>query len=328
MPEHEPIRIGILGTARIGYEALLVPAQQVQGVHVAVIASRDPARARAYAARYRIPRVHSSYEALLTDPDIDAVYIPLPAALHAEWTIAAIEAGKHVLCEKPFTSNAEAAARVASVADGSGQVVMEAYHTHHHPLHARLREIVASGEVGQIHTASATFCIPIPPNRDIRWNLTLGGGSLLDVGYYPVRTLTGLFGQTSHVEHAKAWLQQGVDRRLEATLRFDSGATGKVVSSLWSRQPLNLGLTLQGQTGQIKVTRPYHPHQGSRIQIKGIDGQRTERTTRKPTYTYQLEAFRNAIQRGTDVETNCAAAVRQLQTLDAIYAAAGLQPRP
>lgn len=265
---------------------------------------------------------------MLADPDIDAVYVPLPAALHADWTIAAVQAGKHVLCEKPFASNTAAAERVASVTAGSDRVVMEAYHTHYHPLHGRLAEILASGEIGKVHSVRATFCVPIPPGRDIRWNLALGGGSLLDVGYYPVRTLTRLLGQTPRVKDSRAWTRGGVDRRIEATLQFDDGVTGQVISSLWSRQLLSMSLTVRGEAGHLQVTRPYHPHMGSQVTVTGIGGRRTERTSPKSTYTYQLEAFRDSIRQRTGVETDCAAAVRQIRTLDAIYSAAGLEPRP
>ncbi|WP_284980341.1 Gfo/Idh/MocA family oxidoreductase [Arthrobacter sp. fls2-241-R2A-200] len=328
MPDTKPIRIGVLGAARIANEALLAPARLVNGVHVTATAARNIDRARAYADKHDIPRVHSSYESMLADPDIDAVYVPLPAALHAEWTIASLQAGKHVLVEKPFTSNTAAAESVASFAANSDRVVMEAYHTHYHPLHGRLREILASGEIGKVHSARATFCIPIPPGRDIRWNLRLGGGSLLDIGYYPVRTLTGLFGQTPQVGDSQAWMRNGVDRRVEATMHFDNGVSAQVVSSLWSRQLFSMALVVHGETGQMQVTRPYHPHMGSQVEVKGIAGRRTERTSRKSTYTYQLEAFRDSIRGKSEAETDCAAAVRQIHTLDAIYSAAGLQPRP
>lgn len=147
-------------------------------------------------------------------------------------------------------------------------------------------------------------------------------------GYYPVRALTGLFGPTPHVKDSRAWTREDVNRRIESTLQFDNGVTGKIMSSLWSRQLLSMQLSIQGEAGQMQVTRPYHPQLGSRIKVKGIEGHRTERTTRKSTYTYQLEAFRDSIRQRTGVATDCAAAVLQRQTLDAIYGAAGLEPRP
>ncbi|BEL04079.1 Gfo/Idh/MocA family oxidoreductase [Actinoplanes sichuanensis] len=322
--ESRPMRIGVLGAARIVKNALLDPARTIDGVEVEAIAARDPDRARRYADRHGIRFVHRSYRELLADPVLDAVYIPLPAARHAEWTVAAIEAGKHVLCEKPFTSNTAAAEEVAEAAAASDCVVMEAYHSHHHPLQARLRDILASGELGPIVTARATFCVPIPPGRDIRWNLALGGGGLLDVGYYPVRQLRALFGDAPEVTAARAWQRGGIDRLITATLRFESGVEGRVVSSIWSRHLLGAELEVTGTDGRMRVSWPYHPHLRGRIRIRGRHGDRSETTDRRSTYAYQLEAFRDA----RDTGTGPAEAVTQMRTLDAIYRAAGMSPRP
>ncbi|BDZ64686.1 Gfo/Idh/MocA family protein [Agromyces mangrovi Wang et al. 2018] len=323
-----PVRIGVLGAARIVRSALLEPARGVDGVRVAAVAARDRSRAEAYAAERGIATVHGSYEALLADPDLDAVYVPLPAALHADWTLAAVAAGRHVLCEKPFTSNAAAAEHVAAVTAGSGRVVMEAYHSHFHPLYGRLREIIASGELGRVESARAGFCVPIPPGRDIRWNLALGGGGLLDVGTYAVRVLTELFGESPEVRDARAWLRDGVDRRLDATLAFDGGVTGEVVSSMWSRRLLAMSLEVRGDAGRMRVSFPYHPQMGTRIRVSGRSGRRVERTDRRSTYAFQLEAFRDAVRGTRPVETDASAAVAHLRTLDAIHAAAGMAPRP
>jgi predicted dehydrogenase len=322
------VRIGVLGAARIVKTALLVPSRAIEGVEVIAIAARDRDRAAAYASRRGIPRVHASYRALLDDPELDAVYVPLPAALHAQWTIAAIEAGKHVLCEKPFTSNTAAAERVAVVDAGSDRVVMEAYHSHYHPLQRRLGEIIASGELGSIRTARASFCVPLPPGRNIRWNLALGGGGLLDVGYYPVRQLRELFGADPTVAAARAWQRGEVDRLIEATLVFESGMNAAVVSSLWSRRLIAARLQVTGTDRRMSVSWPYHPQLRGRIRIHGRHGSRVERADRRSTYVYQLEAFRDAIRDGTPVATDAAAAVAQMRTLDAIYQAAGMAPRP
>ena len=143
-----PLRFGILGAARIAPMALVRPAREGTGVEVVAVAARDERRARAFARRHRIPRTHGSYAALLADPEVDAVYVPLPNSLHAEWTIRALEAGKHVLCEKPLASNAAEAALVIEAAQRSGRLLIEAFHWRHHPLAARMREIVTSGELG------------------------------------------------------------------------------------------------------------------------------------------------------------------------------------
>lgn len=324
----QTIRVGVLGAASILRDALLTPATAVPGVKVTAIAARDRARAEAVAAGNRISQVHDSYEELLGDPDIDAVYIPLPAALHAQWTSAAIDAGKHVLCEKPFTSNAAAAAAVAEHAQGSERVVMEAYHSRYHPLYDRLRAILASGEIGTPTRAHAELCIPIRPGSDIRWNLSLGGGSLLDVGYYPVRALAELFGPPSHVVSATALMRDGVDRRLDATLQFDGGVRGTIVSSIWSRRLLSMAFRITGTAGRMKVSFPYHPHMGTRIRVDGIDGKRIERTDRQSTYWYQLRAFRDAVRGDAGVPTDAAAGAAHMRLLESIYAAAGVAPRP
>jgi len=298
----------------------------VAGVEVVALAARDSERAAAAAAKHRIPRVHRSYSELLNDRDIDAFYVPLPAALHEEWTVAAIEAGKHVLCEKPFTSNAEAADRVAATASASDVAVMEAYHSHYHPLRRRLHEILDSGELGEIRSASGTFCAPIPPGRDIRWNLELGGGGLLDVGYYPLRLLRELFGEVTGAR-AVARTRGDIDARLEARLTHAGGVESTLLSSMWSMPPLAMRLEVLGTAGRMRVGTPYHPQMGGRIRISGSAGRRVERPDRRSTYEYQLEAFRDAV-RGGAVETGAREAVAQLQAIDAIYRAAGITPRP
>ncbi|MEO5919808.1 MAG: Gfo/Idh/MocA family oxidoreductase, partial [Pseudolysinimonas sp.] len=147
------LRIGVLGAARITRDALIRPASEVDDVEVVAIAARDADRAAEAARKHGIPNVHDSYQALLADESIDAVYIPLPNGLHGRWTVAAIEAGKHVLCEKPFTANADEARAVAKVADASGLVVAEAHHSTHHPQTKRAAEIVRQGILGELESA-------------------------------------------------------------------------------------------------------------------------------------------------------------------------------
>ena len=158
------MRIGLLGAARIAPAALMRPARVVDGVEVAAVAARDRGRAEAFATKYGIATVHDSYADVVEDPTLDAVYVPLPNGLHATWTLAAIKAGKHVLCEKPFTSNADQAREVAAAADGSGLVVMEAFHYRYHPLARRMEELVHGGELGASNNPArgATFYCILP----------------------------------------------------------------------------------------------------------------------------------------------------------------------
>ncbi len=178
------LRIGVLGAAKIVPTALVNPARTNPDVEVAAVAARDPLRAAAFAAKHGIPTVHPTYEALLADASLDAVYIPLPNGLHGRWTIAALEAGRHVLCEKPFTANAVEAQLVADAAAASGLVVMEAFHWRYHPVAARMVEIMRSGELGELRHIETATCFPNFKRHDIRWNPELAGGTLMDAGCY------------------------------------------------------------------------------------------------------------------------------------------------
>lgn len=321
------IRIGILGAARITKTAMLDPAAGVDGVEVTAIAARDSERARRYAASHGIPLVFDSYEALLQSSQIDAVYIPLPAALHGAWTRAAVEAGKHVLVEKPFAANELEASLVAGHAAAAPVTVMEAYHTAHHPFMERIAQIVHGGELGRVISAEAIFCVPIPPGNDIRWNEGLGGGGLLDVGYYPVRLLRDLFGSEPAVVDARAAQRGAIDRRLDGTLRFESGVTGTVRSSIWSRRLFAAQLDVRGTDGRLRVTSPYHPHLRGIATVTSDGVRRREPADRRSTYSYQLEAFRDSIDRGALNRTDAVSATRQLAVIDDLYRAAGMTPR-
>jgi hypothetical protein len=165
------VRIGILGAARVAPLALIKPAQGNAEVVVAAVAARDVSRAQAFAAKHGIARVHDSYEALIADPELDAVYNPLPNSLHGRWTRAALTAGKHVLCEKPFTANATEAREIAELAAKSDRVVMEGFHYRYHPLTLRAEQIIASGELGKLERVEAALCFLLPKFSDIRYGL-------------------------------------------------------------------------------------------------------------------------------------------------------------
>src|SRR5574337_909465 len=175
----QPLRIGVLGAARIAPMALVRPARQVPEATVVAVAARDPQRAQAFATKHGIPRVHPSYDALLADTEIDAIYNPLPNSLHCEWTIRALQAGKHVLCEKPLASNAAEAERMAEAAGQAGRVLVEAFHWRYHPLAARMQAIIDAGELGAVQHIEAHFCLLLPLPGDIRYRLDLAGGATM-----------------------------------------------------------------------------------------------------------------------------------------------------
>ena len=323
-----PLRIGILGAAQIAPQALINPAKENSEVVVAAVAARDASRARAFAAKHDIGRVHDDYDKLIADPDLDAVYNPLPNGLHGRWTRAALAAGKHVLCEKPFTANAAEAREIAELAAQSDRVVMEAFHYRYHPLALRVEEIIASGELGKLERVEAAMCFPLPKFSDIRYNYSLAGGATMDAGCYAVHMARTFGGATPEVVSAQAKLRDPqVDRAMTAELRFADGHTGRVRCSMWSSRLLQISAHVVGDRGELHVLNPVLPQLFHRLSVRSADGKRSERFGRRATYAYQLDAFAAAVLRGEPVKTTPEDAVENMTVTDAIYRAAGLPLR-
>jgi predicted dehydrogenase len=329
VPEHgEPLRIGVLGAARIAPSALINPAKDNPDVVVTAVAARDGARARAFAAKNQISRVHDSYEALIADPDLDAIYNPLPNGLHGKWTRAALDAGKHVLCEKPFTANAVEAREIADVAAKSNRVVMEAFHYRYHPLALRTEQILASGALGKLQRIEASLCFPLPKFSDIRYNYALAGGALMDAGCYAVHMVRTFGGSTPEVVSAQAKLRDPqIDRAMTAELQFAEGHTGQVRCSMWSLRLLEISARIVGELGELSLFNPVTPHFIHRLSIRLPEGRRVERFPRRTSYAYQLDAFAAAVLRGEPVKTTPEDAIENMTVIDAIYRAAGLPLR-
>ncbi len=323
-----PLRIGVLGAARITPSALIKPARDNPEVAVAAVAARDVARARAFATAHGIARVHGDYEALVADPDIDAVYNPLPNGLHGRWTRAALAAGKHVLCEKPFAANAAEARAVADAAAESGRVVMEAFHYRYHPLALRIEEIIASGELGKLVRVEGALCFPLPRFSDIRYDYSLAGGATMDAGCYAVHMVRTFGGSTPEVVSARTKLRDPrVDRAMTAEVRFAAGHTGRITCSMWSSRLLQMSARVAGERGELRVLNPVMPQLLHRLSVRSPDGKRTERFPRRASYAYQLDAFAAAVLRGAPVKTTPEDAVENMTVIDAIYRAAGLPLR-
>jgi predicted dehydrogenase len=323
------LRIGTLGAAKITPNALVKPAADLPEVEVVAVAARDRARAEKFAAKHGIATVHDSYEAVIADPQVDAIYNPLPNGLHGRWTIAALEAGKHVLCEKPFTANADEAQQVADVAAAHPQlVVMEAFHYRYHPLVARLLAIIDSGELGTVERVSTKMCFPLPLFNDIRYQLSLAGGALMDVGCYTVHQLRTLAGAEPEVVSAEArCLRPQVDRWAKAEMRFADGRTGSIECSMWSHTLLTLRVQVTGSLGELRVFNMTGPQYFHRVSVKGRDGRRKEKVEGKATYWYQLQAFATAVRDGGPVLTPPSDSIANMRVIDAIYRAAGLESR-
>jgi predicted dehydrogenase len=322
------MRIGILGAARIAPAAVIKPARSVAEATIASVAARDPAKAAAFAAKHGIPTTHPSYDALVEDDEIDAIYNPLPNGLHAHWTTRALEAGKHVLCEKPFTNNADEAVEVGAVAERTGKVAVEAFHYRYHPLAARMLEIVESGELGAIERVETWMCFPLPRFSDIRYQYELGGGALMDAGCYAVHMARLLGRGEPEVVRASAKLHSpDIDRAMEADMRFPSGASGHVRCSMWSSSLLSMGVRVTGSEEVLRVINPTVPQLYHRLSVKGAGGSRVEHLTRRATYDYQLEAFCATVLRGAPTLTPPSDSVANMTVIDSIYEASGMRRR-
>jgi predicted dehydrogenase len=322
-----PLRIGILGAARIAPMALVRPARQVPDARVVAVAARDRTRAERFAAKHGVPRVHASYEALLEDGEIDAIYNPLPNGLHGEWTLRALAAGKHVLCEKPMASNAAEALRMAEAAEQAGRVLVEAFHWRYHPLAARLREIVR-GEIGALQHVEATMCIPLLLPGDIRYRLDLAGGAMMDTGCYVVNVVRWLAEAEPEVVSAEARLSSpGVDRFMRAALRFPNGATGRITCALATPRLLHVAASARGSEGEMRVLNPIVPHFYHRLRVRTPSARRSERVPGDATYTHQLRAFVAHVRGGTRMSSDARDAVANMRIIDAVYEKAGLPLR-
>jgi predicted dehydrogenase len=326
--EESPLRIGILGAARIVPTALVAPARRVPEVTLAAVAARDTTRAAAFAKRHGIERVLASYDALLDDPAIDAVYVPLPNALHCAWTLRALAAGKHVLCEKPLASNAREAQEMAAAAARAGRVLMEAFHWRYHPLAARIVALATGGTLGKVQRIETSMCIPLPLPGNIRYDLALGGGATMDTGCYAIHMLRHLAGAEPAIVRAEARLSShDVDRCMEAEMTFSDGRTGRMQCSLFSARLLDISARVVGDRGEMRVLNPVAPQYYHRLVVRTPDGKRVERVPGHATYEHQLRAFADAVRTGVTPITGPADAIANMRVIDAVYDAAGLPRR-
>jgi predicted dehydrogenase len=328
----EPLRIGVLGAARISGNAIGVPAR-VTGSRLVAVAARDRSRAEAFAAANDVERVLDSYADLLADPEVEAVYNPLPNGLHGPWNLAAIAAGKHVLSEKPFASDADEAAEVRDAGVRAGVVVAEAFHYLYHPVTRRLHELLATGELGDLERVESTFVAPPPPPDDPRWSLPLAGGALMDIGCYSLHAqrMLGLWGGGEPAlvgaRGGERAGRPGVDEWLDADLVFPSGATG-VARCNMSGEQMEATCRVVGTRGEATAANFVLPHLDDRLFVTTATGDRVEPLGTRTSYTYQLEAFTAAVREGVPMATDGDDAVKTMTLIDACYAAIGLEKRP
>lgn len=324
------LRLGLLGAADIAPRAIVKPVQVFDDVEIVSMAARDRSRAELFAARAGITTVHDTYEQVVTDPNVDAVYNPLAISGHREWTIKALNAGKHVLCEKPFAMNEAEAREMADCARENGLVCVEAFHYYYHPVSQRMREIVQSGLLGEIRFADAHFQNVVEETPDqIRYRIELGGGSTMDLGCYPLHYLRHSFGAEPEVVSARAaTVHEHIDIELEAELLFPGGVPARI----WSRMNAVGGwssvVNVFGDRGRLKVVNPLVPHREPHvIELVTSWGTRRETLSKRSTFEYQLQAFIDAIEGVRPMPTDAEDGVISMRVIDNVYRAAGMKPR-
>lgn len=328
----EPVRWGVLGAAKIAVEKVIPGLARTAAGTVAAIASRDAGRAEAVARRLGIPRAHGSYESLLADPDVEAVYIPLPNDQHVPWAIRAAEAGKHVLCEKPLALTAAEAERLIPVRDRTGRVILEAFMVRHHPQWLRARELVRAGRIGTPMAVTASFSYHNADPGNIRNSLAQGGGALYDIGCYPVMLSRWLFG--AEPERVTALIERdpdcGVDVMTSGLMAFSGGRHASFTTS--TRMVPFQRMQCLGSRGRIEVRIPFNapPDEPCRILIDdgarhGDAGAAVEDMPVADQYALQAEAFARILREGAAADPPLEDAVANLRVIEALFRAGAEQ---
>ena len=257
MADPGSVRWGILGTANIAKAAFL-PALRQAGGTAAMVGGRDGQRAADYAAANGVQRAVEGYQPLIDDPKVDALYIPLPNSLHAQWTIRALQAGKPVLCEKPLTGELAETRQVLGVAEQTGTLLWEAFVFPFHRQFEQLRDLLADGVIGELREIQSDFHFRIGrPAGNIRFSVELAGGALRDVGCYPVRLAGELLGDHNTAWAARAEVSAGVDVETWGSLGYPGGQ--RLLLSCGMRRSYDTFSRLLGTAGQIEISNPFHP---------------------------------------------------------------------
>jgi len=317
--EKSKLRWGLLSTARINRR--LIPAiRAAERARLVAVASRSQRSADAYTAEWGIPRAFGSYEALLDDPEIDAVYIGLPNSLHAEWTVKAAQAGKQVLCEKPLALSVAECDEIIAAADEAGVVVMEAIMYLYHPLLHKAQQLIRRGAVGRVKLVRGTLSFCLDRLGDVRWKPELGGGALWDVGSYPVSFIRRVAGEPEQVFGWQTLSESGVDEAFVGVLRCADGVLG--LFDCGFRESFRSEAEVAGSEGTLVIEQPYPLGADSRIVLRR-DDQETEITVPEAdAYRCEVEALTSAVLDGTPLAVPLASSRANVATLAALYRSA------
>jgi xylose dehydrogenase (NAD/NADP) len=312
------VRWGFLSTAHIN-DRLLSGAADSDRVDVIAVASRDAARAEAYARERGMERAYGTYEELLADPDVEAVYISLPNSLHVEWSIRALKAGKHVLCEKPLSRRAEDVERAFDAADRADRLLMEAFMYRHNPQTAKLVELVSGGAVGRLRLVRAAFSFRLVDADNVRLNASLDGGGLMDVGCYCVSGLRLLGGEPEQVYGEQVISQSGVDELFTGTMRLHGDVLAQFDAGLVVSERDELEAI--GEEGSLFLDDPWHCERPV-IELRTADGMEEIAVAPADSYRLQLENISNAIRGEAEPLLGRDDAVGQARAIEALYRSA------
>jgi xylose dehydrogenase (NAD/NADP) len=315
------MRLGLLSTANINRQ-ILGGAAESDRVDVVAVASRDAGRAEAYAAEHGIPTAHGSYEALLADPEVDAVYVSLPNGMHHEWTMRALAAGKHVLCEKPYTRHPSEAEEAFDAAEAAGLVLMEAFMYRHHPQTATIARLVREERaLGRLLAVRATFSFALDDLTNVRALPELEGGALMDVGCYCVSGSRLVAGEPVSVLAEQVIGETGVDMALYGTLRFPDDVVGQFEASFLAPQRQHLEVV--GDEGVLRVFAPWRADWGGELRLERDGVSEAVPVEQASSYRLELDNLADAIAGEAAPLLGRDDAVAQARVIDALYRSAG-----
>ena len=290
---------GLLSTARIN-RALIPPLQVSKRNHLMAVASRSQETANAYAKEKKISRAYGSYDALLADPEIDVIYNPLPNHLHAEWTIKAVQAGKHVLCEKPLALSVEEVDAIQAAAQKYGRVVAEAFMYRHHAQTLKVQEMVKSGSLGTLKLIRGSFSFVLSREEDIRLlDPSMGGGSIWDVGCYPISYARTVVGENPlDVFGWQVTGPTGIDETFVGQMRFAEDVHAQFDSSFVI--PFHAFMEIIGSEGTLSIPRPFKPYENETIYLTRGEKTETIKIKGQELYIGEVEDMTDAILLGRD----------------------------
>lgn len=327
------IGIGILGAGAIAERAMVEPSRAIDGVEVVAIGARDPERARAFADRLDLS-AWGDYDVVLSDPRVDLVYLALPPIVHAEWATRALEAGKHVLCEKPLSANGTTAAAIAKTADATGRRAFVGFHYRLHPFIADLLVTIGSGVLGDVQRVEVDFSIPhfVVKPGNIRLDGDLAGGAVMDVGCYAVDLLRAAFGEPEVVSASARTYDADprIDLQTDAELRLPGGIPAAVRASFLGDDVGAMEVRVFGTAASLRATSIIVPQWGATLTVTLPEGEVLREVAVDPaenSYARQLGHLRDAVTTGAPSVLDARSAVGTMRTVDAIYRAAGLLPR-